>query len=271
MKVNAMRENELLTLAIHAAVKAGVEIMKVYQLNFSVEYKADNSPLTMADKAAHEAITGILAATGIPVLSEEGEKMPYSGRKDWKMYWLVDPLDGTKEFVKRNIDFTVNIALMDENKPVMGIIYVPVNGMLYFASKGTGAYRITLSGNDPFDPALLKKRGTALPMPQPKRNYTVVASRSHLSDETVHFIDELKKETPEIDFVSVGSSLKLCLIAEGKADLYPRFGPTMEWDTAAGHALVEISGGYIKRADNGKPLDYNKENLLNPWFIAGRN
>ncbi|MFO7613326.1 MAG: 3'(2'),5'-bisphosphate nucleotidase CysQ [Bacteroidales bacterium] len=266
-----MRENELLATAILAAVKAGEEIIRVYQLDFSVEYKTDNSPLTMADKAAHEAITEILSMTGIPVLSEEGKKMQHAERKGWKRFWLVDPLDGTKEFIKRNGDFTVNIALMDENKPVMGIIYVPVSGMLYFASKSAGAYRILLSDNNTFDVEFIIKSATGLPVPQPKRNYTVVASRSHLSDETIHFIDELKKETPEIDFVSVGSSLKLCLIAEGKADLYPRFGPTMEWDTAAGHALVEISGGYLKRADNGNPLDYNKENLLNPWFIAGRN
>ncbi|MBW6460164.1 MAG: 3'(2'),5'-bisphosphate nucleotidase CysQ [Bacteroidales bacterium] len=265
-----MRENEILISAIRAAVKAGVEIMHVYKLNFSVEYKADNSPLTIADKAAHQVITEILSSTGIPVLSEEGKKIPFPERKAWKRFWLVDPLDGTKEFIKRNSDFTVNIALMDENKPVMGIIYVPVSGMLYFASKSAGAYRILLSDNDSFDPEQLKERATALPMPQPKRNYTVVASRSHLSEETVNYIDELKKEIPDIDFVSVGSSLKLCLIAEGKADLYPRFGPTMEWDTAAGHALVEISGGYIKKADTGEPLEYNKENLMNPRFIVGR-
>lgn len=265
-----MNDTDLLQTAIRAAISGGMEIMRIYQQDFSVEYKADDSPLTMADKKSHEAISGILSAAGLNVLSEEGSKTPYHIRKKWKRFWMVDPLDGTKEFVKRNGEFTVNIALIDSTIPVLGVIFVPVTGVLYFASRISGAFRFTITENKVPEPAILKSKSLSLPLTKARKKYTVVASKSHFSSETTVYIEELKKARGDVDFISVGSSLKLCLIAEGQADLYPRFGPTMEWDIAAGHALVEMSGGFVKRADHGKPITYNKENLLNPWFIAGR-
>lgn len=244
--------------------------MKVYGGEFEVETKADNSPLTLADRDAHKAISGVLAGTGLPVLSEEGSHIHYHQRKDWQQYWLVDPLDGTKEFIKRNGEFTVNIALIESGRPVLGVIYVPVTGVLYYACRQTGALKTTLRNHDLPVVEELVRISARLPLEYENRDYTIVASKSHLSEETVAYIEKIREEKPGIGFVSVGSSLKLCLIAEGAADLYPRFGPTMEWDTAAGHAIVEISGGYVHDIETGLPLRYNKEKLRNPHFIAGR-
>jgi 3'(2'), 5'-bisphosphate nucleotidase len=256
---------DLLSLAIQAARKGAGEILDVYSRDFDVEFKADSSPLTLADRNAHVAISSMIASAGLPILSEEGKHMHYAERQGWQRFWLVDPLDGTKEFVKRNGEFTVNIALIDNGFPVMGVILVPVTGKLYYAAEGIGAFITSIGPGDE------KLSGKPLPLsPSGQDIYRVVCSRSHMSPETEEFVESLRPEHPEMEYVSIGSSLKLCLIAEGAADLYPRFGPTMEWDTAAGQAIVEISGGYVRIADSGQRMRYNKENLLNPWFIAGR-
>jgi 3'(2'), 5'-bisphosphate nucleotidase len=262
--------DKLLELAVKAAVEGARQILEVYERDFQVEFKQDNSPLTLADRKAHDAISGILGQSGFPILSEEGKAIPYEVRKGWEKFWVVDPLDGTKEFVKRNGEFTVNIALVELGIPVLGVILVPVTGKLYFAEKGTGAFVTELPGLHSVSLPHIHAR----PLPEHQNNengtYKLVCSRSHMSPETEAYIESIRPEHPSLDFVSIGSSLKLCLVAEGKADLYPRFGPTMEWDTAAGQAIVEISGGYVTRVDDGNPMRYNKENLLNPWFIAGR-
>jgi 3'(2'), 5'-bisphosphate nucleotidase len=263
-----MNDRGLLQTAINAAISGGKEILEVYGHDFNVEFKADKSPLTMADRRAHDAIYSGLIATGLPVLSEEGKNVPYEIRKDWKKFWMVDPLDGTKEFIKRNGEFTVNIALIIDNRAVMGVILVPVSGILYFASHAAGAFKIALDNNKRMDLGILMANAESLPSQKAPDTLTVVCSRSHLSPETADFIEHLRKTAPELDFVSIGSSLKLCLVAEGKAHVYPRFGPTMEWDTAAGQAILEIAGGKMLQANTDEPVCYNKPDLLNPWFIA---
>ncbi len=259
----------LLMDAVEASLKAGEEIMEIYENTFEVEYKADNSPLTIADKKAHNTIVQHLTPAGIPILSEEGRDVPFSQRELWSTLWVVDPLDGTKEFVKQNGEFTVNIALIERGIPVLGVIYVPVEETLYYGAKGLGAWRM--------DKALHKKgmesfeelTGNSVILPeQQQRPFTMVGSRSHMSDETAGYFEGIREEHPEAEIISRGSSLKICMVAEGTADVYPRFAPTMEWDTAAGHAIVKESGFDIVRPDDSKPLEYNKEELLNPWFIV---
>ncbi len=264
-----MNEEQLLLAAIRAAATAGAEILDVYGSDFSVEFKQDRSPLTLADHRAHRAIVSALSGTGIPVLSEEGKTIPCAERRLWSRFWLVDPLDGTKEFVKRNGEFTVNIALIENRHPVAGVILAPVTGRIYFASVDSGAWTTELHGAVPASLDGITGNARRLPGNASGGPFSVVASRSHMSPETLEFVEKLRSGHPDLELVSVGSSLKLCLIAEGSADIYPRFGPTMEWDTAAGHAIVECSGGYLEQPD-GSPVTYNKENLLNPWFIAGR-
>jgi 3'(2'), 5'-bisphosphate nucleotidase len=263
--------NKLMWDAIQASLKAGEAILRVYETDFSVSSKADSSPLTRADMDAHSIITDILKDTEIPLLSEEGKDIGYQERKDWKLFWLVDPLDGTKEFVKRNGEFTVNIALIENGFPLGGVIYVPVTDKLYLGIRDSGAWKFTgvkhlidkLSSLDSF-----LENGSKLPESLPLEHYTVVCSRSHMSTETESFIAELKGTHGELDFISKGSSLKLCMVAQGRADIYPRFAPTMEWDTGAGQAIVEAAGGTVLQANTGDRLRYNKEDLLNPWFIV---
>lgn len=249
--------NQLLETAIEAAEKACTEILEVYNSgDFQTEAKGDNSPLTLADKKAHLVIVDKLQSTNLPILSEEGKNIPYAERKNWEYFWLVDPLDGTKEFVKRNGEFTVNIALIHNQRPVMGVLAVPVTGDVYYSSEGNGVF--------------VKRNGETIPLP--KRNpidlkqngLRVVASRSHMSDETQAFIQSLK----EPSLVSKGSSLKFMLLAEDKADVYPRFAPTMEWDTAAAHAIVHEVGFSVLQKDSDQSLLYNKPDLLNPHFIC---
>ncbi len=256
--------------AILAAIEAGKEILDVYENTFEVEYKDDKSPLTIADKRAHQKIVHMLKETGIPVLSEEGRELAYSERKDWQLLWVVDPLDGTKEFIKQNGEFTVNIALIEKGSPIMGVVYVPVDETLYVGAPEFGAYRIDkaahITDTDNLEDWMAK--GVSLPEKQ-DRPYTMVGSRSHMSDETAAFFDEVRRDYPDSEVISRGSSLKICMVAEGSADVYPRFAPTMEWDTAAGHALAKGAGFEIYQAKNdGEPLQYNKEDLLNPWFIV---
>jgi len=238
------------------AVIAGEKIMKVYSREFSVEYKKDSSPLTEADTASHRVIAQGLAALTpqIPVISEEGDQIPWEKRKSFKTFWLVDPLDGTKEFIKRNGEFTVNIALIEGNSPVLGVIYVPVKGILYYGQKGSGAFRQARGGA----PEKLERK-----LLEPGSPVRAVVSRSHPSAE----VEEFLKAYDVSSTVEAGSSLKFCLVAEDRADLYPRFGPTCEWDTAAGHAIAEAAGCSVTTLDAG-PLKYNKENPLNPGFVV---
>lgn len=268
-------ENINLFNLLQVAVNAGKMILKIYEKDFTVEYKEDESPLTEADQQANKVITDELTKLypEIPILSEESKAAPFETRNKWDYFWLVDPLDGTKEFVKKNGEFTVNIALINKGRPVLGIVYVPVKHVLYFGGQGIGSYKTE-------DSSLLNNCKTIkdainiskkLPLEKDAdRPFTVVGSRSHMSDETRDYINDQEKKHGKIDVISIGSSLKLCLVAEGKAEVYPRFAPTMEWDTGAGHAVVEFSGAKVIKAENKEPLEYNKENLLNPWFIAIR-
>ena len=261
----------MLLQAIKASILAGKAILEVYQTNFEVDFKEDKSPLTLADRRADDIIREAMKSTDLPVLSEEGEMIDHEIRQHWQQYWLVDPLDGTKEFVNRNGEFTVNIALIENHKPVVGVIYAPTIDLLYFSNRRE-AYKIEkaekhLSENDSLEGLI--RNSTQLPLQKKHNGFTIVSSRSHQHHETEAFINDLALQYPKIEIISKGSSLKLCMIAEGVADCYPRFGPTSEWDTAAGHAIVNASGGKLVLADNpSQELSYNKINLLNPSFIA---
>ena len=250
-----MKNSELLELAKDAAFLAGKEILKVYNQDFNVEYKQDNSPLTIADKNANAVIESFLVKSDIPILSEEGREIPYTERKNWEKLWIVDPLDGTKEFVKRNGEFTVNIALIEAGVPVMGVIYVPVKNVLYFASSA-GAYKEE------------NNQQIKLPLLSNRKKFVAVGSRSHQSEQTKDYFKSLADKHGDIEIVSMGSSLKICLVAEGAADVYPRFAPTMEWDTAAGHAIAIHSGKTLVDQKTNKEMCYNREQLLNNWFIV---
>ncbi len=264
-----MNIKQLLITSIQAALKAGEEILRVYHSgDFTVEQKADHSPLTIADKKAHEVITELLEPTKFPVLSEEGEELAYTERSRWPYFWMVDPLDGTKEFVKKNGEFTVNIALIHQQQAILGVIYIPVTKMLYYAAEGIGSYKLELTTFLNFDLEGIISQSVKLPLAEKKRSFTVVASRSHLSEKTQDFIEGLKMEHKKIEFISSGSSIKLCIIAEGSADVYPRFAPTMEWDTAAGQAICELAGKQVIDYKTNERLLYNKPELLNNWFIA---
>jgi len=269
----------LVECAIEAAFAAGREILDVYSRPINVELKDDRSPLTEADKRAHVAIVNALKKTGLPVLSEEGKTIPPQERQAWERYWLVDPLDGTKEFIKRNGEFTVNIALMERDGepagplgshvPVAGVLYVPVKDLLYFSWQGGGSYRqekaTTLAEGTAYERAARSMRS---PMSHTHKAFTIVASRSHASPDTDAFIQRMEKEHGRVETVSMGSALKICLVAEGAADVYPRYAPTMEWDTAAGHAIVNEAGKKLIDVSTGEPMRYNKYDLLNQWFIV---
>ena len=252
---------------VKIAKDAGKAIMKIYNQEFDVEYKTDSSPLTIADKKANEIIVTALnqlsvnsfLEKNIPIISEEGRSVPYDERKNWEYFWLIDPLDGTKEFVKKNGEFTINIALINKETPVLGVVYSPVLNVCYWAKRDEGAF----------------KNGEKLPLKTKEKRdvYKIVASRSHMSNETKDFIEAIDTDKEKV-IISIGSSLKICLVAEGEANIYPRLGPTMEWDTAAAHAIVNESDGlfnkYIDKDTYQKHL-YNKENLLNDWFVVKNN
>jgi 3'(2'), 5'-bisphosphate nucleotidase len=282
-----MNDKMYLLTSILAAINAGDGILDVYRsADFEVEEKADKSPLTLADKRSHEIIVNGLAKFGIPILSEEGKDIPYLERNKWDTYWLIDPLDGTKEFIKKNGEFTVNIALIQDQKPKAGVVFVPDKGILYFALNDIGSFKVESSkvldilDGVVFDSISHKSadalneivsRSAKLPVhDSTNKPFTIIGSRSHATPELEAFVEEKRREHGEVEFISAGSSLKLCLVAEGRADIYPRTGPTMEWDTAAGQAVVEFSGGKVFKYDSDEPLDYNKENLLNPWFVVVR-
>ena len=240
------------------AKKAGDSIMHIYEQDFEVEYKQDSSPLTLADKKANDIIEDGLnqLSVNLPILSEEGKGIPYEDRKHWEYFWLVDPLDVTKEFVKKNGEFTVNIALIYKDIPVLGVVYAPALDICYWAKQDEGAF----------------KDGKKLPlkMESQRNTYMIVASRSHMSDETQAFIDAIDTDK-EKELISIGSSLKICLVAEGEADIYPRLGPTMEWDTGAAHAVIIESGSMLACYIKGNIYTehkYNKFELLNESFVV---
>src|SRR5688500_2733365 len=246
----------LLQQALEAAALASHEIMNVYTSgDFQAEAKGDNSPLTAADKRAHEVIASTLQNSGLPILSEEGKLISFEDRKNWEYFWMVDPLDGTKEFLKRNGEFTVNIALIHKNAPVLGVVAAPVTGDVFYGFA---------------DSAFLKRKGVEKKLDRRERidlqqqGVRVVASRSHMNEETQNFVNGL--DNPSL--INSGSSLKFMLIAEGAADVYPRFAPTMEWDTAAAHAIINAIGLKVLRQDSTEELGYNKETLLNPGFVV---
>ncbi len=290
-----MNDKFYLLTAVAAAIEAGRAILEVYRSSdFKIEEKADKSPLTLADRRSHEIIVKRLGKLDLPILSEEGKDIPYKERKRWETYWLIDPLDGTKEFIKQNGEFTVNIAMIRDRKPSGGVIYVPDKNVLYFALTDQGSFKvdseesinqlatdlIELLDNQAVGPGngritetfdTLIVTATKLPVIDlPDRPFTIIGSRSHGSPELETFVAEKRQEHGEVEFISAGSSLKLCLVAEGKADIYPRTGPTMEWDTGAGQAIAENSGCKVLQYDSREHLIYNKENLLNPWFIVLR-
>ncbi|MEL4307308.1 3'(2'),5'-bisphosphate nucleotidase CysQ [Joostella sp. CR20] len=254
-----------LKIAIEAAIEAGNEILKVYEReDFTIVEKEDQSPLTEADQKANSIINRYLKSTNIPIISEENLIENYEVRKQWTQCWIVDPLDGTKEFIQRNGEFTVNIALVENNQPVLGVIYVPVSGDLYFGDViKKASYKVNVAV---FSEDVLENSKRIYPKNSVEK-IKVVGSRSHLSEKTNMYIQNLKKESV-VEFVAVGSSIKFCFLAEGEATLYPRFSPTMEWDTCAGDAICRAVGLQTKNAETNKLIEYNKEDLLNPSFIV---
>ena len=246
-----------LQIALEAAVKAGENIMEVYNSTESINYekKADDSPLTIADKKSHNTIIDFLKDTEIDIISEESKSIEYQERKYWEEYWLIDPLDGTKEFIKKNGEFTVNIALIKNNKPHLGVVYCPVKKILYWNDNDKKVFK---RKNE--ETREIKKRK---PINENEEGLRVVVSRSHMSEDTSEYVNKLTR--PKL--ISCGSSLKFLYIADNKADIYPRFGPTMEWDTAAAHSILNALEIHVINLDTGRELSYNKENLLNPYFI----
>lgn len=268
--MNPVELNQQLLLSIKAAIDAGNGIMEIYNsADFETEFKKDESPLTRADLESNKVIMSYLTKTDIPIISEEQKNLDYSERKNWEVCWMVDPLDGTKEFIKRNGEFTVNIALIKNGAPILGVIYVPVTKELYYANVDEGkSYKIVVGDTMELIKNLFEE-SYQLRSPEENTSKTkVVGSRSHMNEQTEHFIEELKNEGKDVEIVSKGSSLKFCIVAEGKADIYPRVAPTMEWDTAAGHAICTAIGLKVTNWETGKDLVYNKENLLNPFFLV---
>jgi 3'(2'), 5'-bisphosphate nucleotidase len=288
MKILSTFLSECLTLSLLAAKKAGDAILAVYQGHIDVAYKEDETPLTLADERAHTIILNDLSTQAfgqIPVLSEEGKPIAYDERKTWEYFWLVDPLDGTKEFVKRRGEFTVNIAFIKKNRPVLGVVFVPARALLYFAAEGLGSYKLESAkiigeffseeggiskGNVPI--GQLIDSAKKLPLDQPTntrgKKLTIVGSRSHASNTLTSFVETARKKYGDVEYIPAGSALKFGLIAEGSAHIYPRLSPTMEWDTAAGQCVVEQSGGAVLRLREETPLDYNKKDLRNPDFVC---
>ncbi|MBS1651428.1 MAG: 3'(2'),5'-bisphosphate nucleotidase CysQ [Bacteroidetes bacterium] len=267
----------LLEIAVNTALRAGVETLKYYYSEFKVELKADKTPVTEADIKANEFIIEKLTLTQIPIISEEGINSDYEARKYWEHLWLVDPIDGTKEFIKHNGEYTVNIALIENNYPIIGVIFNPVFYTLYFASSQIGAYKADmhfikeqLEQNRPIKLSELILNANKLNESKLPKNFTIVASRSHLSKEVAEYIKNKKNEFENIDTIYKGSSLKFCLIAEGQANAYPRYGTTMEWDTAAGQCIAEQAGALVFSVDLKQRLKYNKPDLKNPNFVVER-
>ena len=257
-----------LKTAIVSALEAGKAILEIYHSgDFDIEIKGDNSPLTKADKASHNVIMSYLTKTNIPVLSEEGRAITYEERKEWNQLWIVDPIDGTKEFIKRNGEFTVNLALIENQKPILGVIFVPAKGELYFSANEMGAFKVVVD-LELYDVDSLIDRASKIPFERDDKTFTIVASRSHMSVETEEYVQQMKDKHGAVNLISKGSSLKLCMVAEGQADCYPRFAPTMEWDTAAGQAICEHAGFQVIDWGTKKNMLYNRKELLNNWFLV---
>lgn len=255
--MDSLDYNKLCEAIILISKNAGKEILKIYDKeDLGITFKDDNSPLTLADKASNDIIEESLnkITPNIPILSEEGRNIDFSSRKKWSDFWLIDPLDGTKEFIKRNGEFTVNIALISRGAPVLGVVYAPVLDTTWYGVINKGSYKIS---ND--------KSEIKINVKKPNNEIKIVTSRSHANNPK---LDKFLKDFPNHKLVKMGSSIKICLVADGSAHLYPRLGPTMEWDTAAAHAVVKYAGGNIYNMDNKSELIYNKSNLLNPEFLV---
>ncbi len=259
---------QLINKALTAAILAGIEIRNVYSLvDFNIQLKEDNTPVTIADEKANKAIFQVLKNTNLPILSEESISANYAERKNWELFWMVDPLDGTKEFIKRNDEFTVNIALINRDKVIAGVVYAPVTGEMYAGIQEIGAWKLLIpEENCTFE--YLQTNGERLSGGNKQEEYIVTISRSHQNAATENYIENLRQVHKTVKTVSKGSSLKICMVAEGTANIYPKLGPTMEWDTAAGHAIAKAAGKNIFHTDLKTEISYNKENLLNPHFIV---
>lgn len=270
--MNLSSTDNFLNIALNAALIAGEEIRKIYFSDqLMVEYKNDLSPITLADRRSHECIEEVLSMSLLPVLSEEGTDIDFETRKNWNLFWMVDPLDGTREFVKRNDDFTVNIALIQNQEPVLGVIYAPINGLLYFGIKGMGSFKHDTFFEKTITPEEQPEfisNSKKLPLHWPRKKFTIAVSKSHMNQKTLDFVNEMIIKFGDVETISVGSSLKICLVSEGKADIYPRYGKTMEWDTAAGHAIASSAGFSFTLTDGESSLRYNKPDLTNPFFLV---
>jgi 3'(2'), 5'-bisphosphate nucleotidase len=261
---------EELQIAIKASLKAGKAIMEIYkEEDFQVENKADDSPLTTADKKANEIINDFLRSTDIPIISEENKQLSFEARKDWNQCWIVDPLDGTKEFLKRNGEFTVNIALVKNQQPVLGVIYAPALNLFYYADTSEKKAFKTFVSEEEVSITSIEKMAEGIKPSLPGKKLKVVGSRSHMNEDTSAYIKKLRSAyNKDVEIVSKGSSLKFCLIADGSAHVYPRFAPTMEWDTAAGQAICQSVGIDVKSLESGETMLYNKKDLLNTFFLV---
>ena len=251
---------------------ASIAMLEIYESDFEVNYKSDKSPVTKADEASNQIVCAYLEEKfpHIPIISEENKNLEYHIRKHWKQCWLLDPLDGTKEFIKKNGEFTINIALIENNKPVFGMIYIPISGIYYYAFKQKGAYKfehdvlIPLAGGL----GLVKDIDELYNSNWDQVTLNIIGSRSHLNSETEQFVEMLNRNNANTEFITAGSALKFCLLAEGKADIYPRFAPTMEWDTAAGQIILEESGKKLYNLTTKEVMVYNRESLVNEWFVG---
>lgn len=254
---------ELYPFALKAAVEASLSILDIYANHFETEIKKDGSPVTIADITSAKIINQILHQTNIPIINEETDELPYDKRKNWTKVWSVDPLDGTKEFVKKNGEFVVNIALIENQKPIIGIIAHPLTRKILFGGPSIGAYFIDFQNIDE------KNNWERLEIAsQYNKPLMMACSRSHHSGHVLKIINKYKANHHEVDFIKMGSALKFFELAKGNADFYPRFAPTMEWDIAAGDAILQALGGKVLHAETGEPLKYNKDNLTNPYFVA---
>lgn len=264
----------LLPKSFNAAVRAGAAIMKIYKNSddYDISLKSDKTPITIADRLAHKTIKEYLGSTRIPILSEEGREMLYDERRNWELFWLVDPLDGTVEFIKGNNQFTVNIALMENNECIGSVIYVPYHKKMYVAERGTGSFimdDVSPDAEAEYTYSQIYDRLRRLPLPQPSRDeFRVAVSRSHQTPETHAHIDTLRADHPNLTIVEQGSSYKFCLLAEGEVDYYIRTTQTYEWDTAAGELILSEAGGTTHSYPESETRRYNKEDLHNPWFVC---
>jgi 3'(2'), 5'-bisphosphate nucleotidase len=263
---------ELFQSAFRAAIIAGKRILEIFNAeDFQVSMKSDNSPLSSADKEAHEIIKHLLLNSRIPILSEEGRDMQFEERKSWDILWIVDPLDGTRQFIQKREEFTVNIALVVGGNPLFGVVYAPAIGDMYFGIKDMGSFKIAIENRDlqtySFRQIITESKKLD-PSSKTTGKYTILASYNHVNKETLEYIANMRKTYPDVEVKKVGSSLKMCMLADGIGDVYVRYTDTYEWDTAAAQTILEGVGWSINALDTNEPLTYNKESLLNPYFIC---